>query len=58
MSYPTLPIGAELKEQLALKYHSRRNLMLIGDHGIGKTEFLKSLADDLGISRSQMLRTM
>lgn len=48
--YPPLPVGPRLLRVLDLAYRARRAVLLEGPTGIGKSEIVRKVADQLGIA--------
>ena len=48
MTGAALSVGESLGRIMGYAYQARQAVMFIGNHGIGKSEFLRSAAEDLG----------
>ena len=47
--YPHIPLGPRLEAVLGLAYRARRSVLLEGPTGIGKSEIVRHVAEELGI---------
>ncbi len=47
--YPHIPLGPRLESVLRLAYRARRSVLIEGPTGIGKSEIVRHVADELGI---------